>query len=137
MYVLHAHWQPPVPLGENGGVLFWAESAEATPFAKMERRGRKAMPHPFCADDKTVRQLLHDLTSEPAQGKASEAMLWLPTTKQGPQPSPQLVHSWDVTDRAAPTLGAWQVSGLWLPLHEALAVLMNLSSAHSPVRHSR
>ena len=137
MLLLHTHWQASATLGENGGVLFWAENADASAWAKTDRRGRKATLHPFCADDKTVRQLLHDLTAVTVQGKVSQITLLLPTTKQGPQPSPQLVHSWELTERVAPTLSAWQVNGLWLAPGEALTVLMNLPDGQDLPAHVR
>ncbi|MFN8488629.1 MAG: DEAD/DEAH box helicase [Caldilineaceae bacterium] len=129
MFILHAHWQPPTTPAENGAVLFWAESSATTMAAKTERRGRKGMPHPFCADDKTVRQLLRELTALMEPGQTDQATLLLPTTKHGPQPSPHLVHDWDLTDRAAPTLAAWQITGVALAPTTALQVLLNLPSA--------
>ena len=129
MFILHAHWQPPLTPLENGTVLFWAETSTLAPPTKTDKRGRKVQSHPFCADEKALRQLLRELTAFTERCLVGEAILWLPTTKQGPQPSPQLVQDWALTDRAAPTLAAWQITGLTLEPAAALQVLLNLPSA--------
>ncbi len=129
MFILHAHWQPPATPLDNGAVLFWAETSTLSPLTKTDKRSRKAQSHPFCADEKTLRQLLRELATFAERCPASEASLWLPTTKQGPQPSPQLVQDWALTDRAAPTLAAWQITGLALEPAAALQILLNLPSA--------
>ena len=52
----------------------------------------------------------------------------LPTTRSGPQPSPQLLHDWSL-DNAEPALAPWQVSGARLPAAEAFYVLSHLPLA--------
>ncbi len=135
MYVLHVHWQPPATPAEMGGVLLWAESASFTP-TKVERRGRKPPLHPFCADDKTIHQLLHQLTGVITTGKTGQVTLLVPTTQWGPLPSPHLLHDWAV-DARSPTLAAWQIPGLWLTPATALALLMKLPSAQDLPHHLR
>ncbi|MCX6050365.1 MAG: DEAD/DEAH box helicase [Chloroflexi bacterium] len=136
MYVVHIHWQLPATPAETGAVLLWAEDASSMLAPKVARQGRKVLPHPFCATDKTLRQLVHELTSMSIAGKIGQLALLLPTTKWGPLPSPHLVHDWTV-DAHRPTLAAWQISGLWLTPAAALALLINLPSLQDLPPHVR
>ncbi len=90
MFVVHAHWQPPGSPEEPGGILFWAETSEGQP--PPWQRGRlpqnpRPKDHPFGAPPDV---LLHVLG---LKGSKGTAVLRLPTTRSGPQPSPALLHS--------------------------------------------
>ena len=132
MLVLHAHWLPPRSPADRGGVLFWAESSAGE--APAWQRGRLAQhprprPHPFCAASQEVRRLLAQGGWQEA-GKESQVVLRLPTTRSGPQPSPLLVHAWDLDEGEAgtpPYLAPWILSGILLPPLPALEAL-----AHCP-----
>ena len=52
----------------------------------------------------------------------------MPSVHQRPLPSPDLSHDWVLDTEARPSLTAWGVSGLWLPLNKAFGVLANLPS---------
>lgn len=130
MIVLHAHWQPPSTPIETGGVLFWAETSERA--APKKLRGRPASHpkphnHPFCAPFQTVRTVLGCKS-----GDENAVTLQLPTNRRGPLPSPGLIHNWPLEGNARtrtytqPFLAPWIVKGLWLPLTEALPLLVNL-----------
>jgi SNF2 family DNA or RNA helicase len=123
MLVLHAHWQPPRSPSETGGVLFWAESSEGAP--PILQRGRMAShprpkKHPFCAPLQAVEQILN------IKGAESNLALRLPTTRNGPQPSPGLVHDWELDQESRPFLAPWVVEGVGLPPAAALRLLLNL-----------
>jgi len=127
--VLHSHWQPPATPADPGGVLFWVETTDVPPpAAKRGRRPKKPkpLPHPFCAPARDIRETLvaigyHQLTNRP-----EKATLLLPTSRFGPQPSPQLLHDWRLDNEKPPYLAPWQIVGLWLPAVEAFAVLTHL-----------
>ncbi len=128
MLVLHAHWQPPRTPTDTGGVLFWAETSDAP--QPPRRRGRlarnpKPKDHPFCAPFDALRRLpgLDLRGTEAQQGRAT---LRLPSTRTGPQPSPALLHDWDLDEKTPPFLAPWHVHGLWLPAAPALMVLAGL-----------
>jgi SNF2 family DNA or RNA helicase len=127
--VLHSHWQPPTTPSDPGGVLFWAETTEAP--APQSRRGRQAakprpQPHLFISTPQEAQAILVALGHATLIGHLNEATILLPTTRFGPHPSPQLLHSWSLTDEAAPTLAPWQVTGIRLPAADALTVLASL-----------
>ncbi len=133
MHVLHAHWHFPTLPTENGGVLFWSENSEAIlPPKKKGRRSKLAQPHPFCAAPEATQRLLSAFDSKSAESQFDLATLFLPTTKFGPrsalrpQPSPQLVHDWDVDENDALTLKQWVVGGAWLSLVDAFYLLTAL-----------
>ena len=133
MYVLHTHWHPPTTPAETetAGVLFWVETSETQPLKQKGRKSRVAQPHPFCADPKETFQQLLLIHPQIPRGHTKQVSLLLPTTKFGPQPSPQLQHDWDIEDNASPTLTAWLIGGVWLPPVEAFTFLSNLPSAES------
>ena len=117
MLTLHAHWQPPRSPADSGGVLFWAETSEAPQPSRQKGRLAKkprAKDHPFCASPSTLRQLT-GLSLQGAEAQPGQAKLRLPTTRTGPQPSPALLHDWDLDEETPPFLAPWHVHGLWLP----------------------
>ena len=124
MLVLHTHWHHPRTPAETGSVLFWAEISESAP--PTWRRGRiaanpKPKDHPFCAPHLAVGMILGR-----NDGDESAVTLRLPTTRSGPLPSPGLIHNWELDQETPPFLAPWIVKGLWLPLAEALPLLVNL-----------
>ncbi len=60
------------------------------------------------------------------------ARLYLPTSRTGPLPSPELSHDWELDTHSAPNLATWNVEGLWLAASKAFSVLANLPQ-ESPV----
>ncbi|MEZ4619749.1 MAG: hypothetical protein R2867_30185 [Caldilineaceae bacterium] len=58
MYILHAHWQPPTSSSATGTLHFWAETALAPQPPKYKRNTKRILPHPFCVEAKTLRQIL-------------------------------------------------------------------------------
>ena len=123
MQVLHAHWKPPRSPTDTGGVLFWAETSEVMP--PVWQRGRlpqnpRPKDHPFCAPPKVVRPILGRKDDERV------VTLRLPTTRSGPQPSPRLVHDWELDQDTQPFLAPWMVKGVWLSTVDAFQVLIDL-----------
>ena len=113
-----------------GRILFWAETSESA--APGRSRGRvsanpKPKAHPFCAPPQAIRALLGCKA-----GDEGILTLRLPATRRGPLPSPELVHNWQLDDDAQPRkdtlpfLAPWIIVGWWLPLAEALPLLVNL-----------
>ena len=132
MRVLHAHWHYPTAPTEKGGVLFWAEDSEAIlPPKQRGRRGKKAKPHPFCADPARVQTLLQNFNAYLDTSQINWMTLLLPTTSFGPAPSPYLLHEWDVGAGKAPTLSPWIVAGAWLAPFEAFQLLTRLPGSEN------
>ena len=108
MLVLHTHWQPPLYPADTGGVLFWAEAPDNTP--PTWKRGRiaanpKPKDHPFCAPLKAIQWILD------RDGDEGRVTLRLPSTRSGPQPSPELIHNWDLDQETPPFLAPWVIKG--------------------------
>jgi SNF2 family DNA or RNA helicase len=131
MWVLHSHWCPPVIPDDPGELLFWAETSEAPP--PQATRGRqpgraRPRPHPFSAPAAEVQRLLHTLGHAKLVGQPGQLTLLLPTTRFGPQPSPQLIHDWELEDESSPSLAPWLVQGFSVPAPAAFTVLAHLPS---------
>ncbi len=131
MLVLHTHWQPPRSPADTGGVLFWAEMSEGAPPAW--KRGRiaanpKPKDHPFCAPLKAIEWALD------REGNEGTATLRLPSTRNGPRPSPELIHNWELDQDTPPFLAPWTVKGLWLPTAKALLLLVDLPEVEAEKR---
>ncbi len=123
MLVLHAHWKPPLTPADPGGVLFWAETSEGNPPAWQHGRlpnNSKLKEHPFCAPLSPLRQILG------SGGEDAFLTLRLPTTRTGPQPSPDLVHDWSLDRELQPALAPWKIRGIWLEPAEAFQALLDL-----------
>lgn len=125
MYSLHAHWQPPTTPNDTGALGVWAENALA-PQPPKTAKTAKDRPHPFCADAPTVHRLLNELTGCGGTTNRGQLALRLPTTRTGPQPSPQLLHTWALDTRTTPTLATWYIATDRLPPLAAYAVLSKL-----------
>ncbi|MBN1217494.1 MAG: DEAD/DEAH box helicase [Anaerolineae bacterium] len=125
MHVLHAHWHFPTGPTDKEGMLLWAENSEATRTKKRGRAGKTAQPHPFCTDPTLTGLLLKKLTHTTVQRQINWLTLLLPTTRSGPQPSPQLVHDWEIEDTQA-VLSPWLVAGVWLSAEETFHFLTHL-----------
>lgn len=111
MQVLHAHWHTPANPADPGGLLFWLESSAAAP--PLRQRGRistKAKPHPFCAEPQDAWALLHRFGAAARVEQLDVVTLWLPTTRTGPLPSPQLIHDWELDDSPL-ALAPWRITG--------------------------
>jgi SNF2 family DNA or RNA helicase len=121
MLVLHAHWRPPSPT-ETGGIIFWAETSEATLAWSRGRIAANPKPkeHPFCTSPSALKQVLD------RNGNQGVVVLRLPTTRSGPQPSPELIHNWELDQETLPFLAPWTIKGIWLPAAEALPLLVDL-----------
>jgi len=131
MQVLHAHWHFSGRPGDEEGMLFWAEDSEAAlPRSVPGKKGKAAKEHPFCADVETVRKMLRLLDAKVNTGKFNLIKLLLPSGRNGPQPSPQLVHDWEVENK--PDVWAqWMVAGVWLPPVDAFYLLNHLPEAEA------
>ena len=130
MLVLHSHYQPPDAAGDPGGVLFWVETSDvARPAGRRGRVASKPQPHPFCGGPEGARLALDALRLSAAGGRPGQATLLLPAQRDGPHPSPQLLHNWSLADKDPPALAAWKIEGLWLEASQAFAVLLNLHAA--------
>ncbi len=55
-----------------------------------------------------------------------EAVLLLPAGRAGPRPSPQLLHDWGLDADEELRLAPWRISGVWLPIADAFAILNDL-----------
>jgi len=82
--------------------------------------------HPFSAKPEVVHRLLDELTRCGGKASAGQLALRLPTTRTGPQPSPSLLHSWELDTRTTPTLVSWSVQVDRLPPLMAYQVLAQL-----------
>jgi len=128
MLVLHAHWQPPRSPADTGGMLVWGETSEAAQPSRQKGRLAKKprrKDHPFCAPPSTLHQLT-GLNLGQADGQPGRATLRLPSTRTGPQPSPSLLHDWELDEKTPPFLAPWHVQGVWLPADAALIALAGL-----------
>ena len=63
---------------------------------------------------------------------AGTAALWLPGTRQGPQPSPQLLHEWTL-EAGEVDLSTWEIRGILLPARDAFAILAALPLEGDPL----
>jgi SNF2 family DNA or RNA helicase len=137
MLTLHAHWQPPCSPADTGGVLFWAETSEAAqPPRQRGRLAKKPRPkdHPFCTPPSSLGQI-SELGIQQAEARSGQATLRLPTTRTGPQPSPTLLHDWDLDEETPLFLAPWHVHGLWLPAAPALITLAGMLGAEALPPH--
>jgi SNF2 family DNA or RNA helicase len=125
MYILHAHWQPPSTPNDAGALRLWAENALAPQPAKATKLP-KGGTHPFSTESAVVHRLLDELTRCGGKASAGQLALRLPTTRTGPQPSPSLLHTWELDTRTTPTLVPWSVQVDQLPPLMAYQVLTQL-----------
>ncbi|HWQ04628.1 MAG TPA: DEAD/DEAH box helicase [Longilinea sp.] len=127
MWVLHAHWQPPQRSADPGGLVFWAETSEELPPAQQRRPSTriKVREHPYSLPPAMIRDRVGSGTPL-EDAPARTVFLKLPTSHHRPLPSPELNQDWELDLEQRPTLLAWTVAGLWLPLNKAFGVLANL-----------
>ncbi len=114
---------------DPGEILFWAETSEVPqPQASRGRQSSKPQPrpHPFGAPARKVQELLHALGHQKLAGRPGQVTLLLPTTRFGPQPSPQLIHDWVLEDESPPHLAPWQIEGFSMSAPAAFMVLAHL-----------
>lgn len=134
MLVLHTHWQPALKPGDKEGVIFWCETSAAEQ-SKRDKGHKKVQAHPFAARGKEVKDLVVKLIGRQIERKYRQITLWLPTDEFGPQPSPYLVHDWEVeangtllSDDGPLTLLQWKIRGVWVTPIEGFDILMALSN---------
>ena len=127
MYVFHIHWQPPRRPAETGGLVFWAEDSNAPQPHGTISSARRITPHhhPFCLSAEQMQTELGAGTPL-ANAAITRFHLNLPTTRTGPQPSPELSHDWELDTESEPRLFPWTVEGLYLPAAKAFPVLVYL-----------
>lgn len=110
----------------------WAENSEMTPAARPGKKLAGA-PHPFCTDPYSLAEFLAGLGAPVGPVRSVSARLWLPTTRSGPQPSPQLQQEWELADGGtAPNLAPWFVVGLGLAPLAAFQFLSGLFRFNNP-----
>jgi SNF2 family DNA or RNA helicase len=134
MLVLHAHWSLPGAGETAAGILFWAETSDiALPPRARGRPASRAAPreHAFCAPIEALRAWLTPLPYQ-AQGRPHDVVLWLPSVRGLPLPSPGLLHDWDIETAREPELRPWRVRGLWLPAEAAVSALISVPAAVAP-----
>jgi SNF2 family DNA or RNA helicase len=105
-----------------GQFVLWAEGL-VTP----TRRG-KAGRHPFALPAKEVLTWAAERASLP-NAHPGETVVWLPTEQDTPQPSPEVVAAGRAIPPrvTTPTLQVWQVPCVWLPIEDALSLLLALT----------
>ncbi|MCL4562414.1 MAG: hypothetical protein M1281_17605, partial [Chloroflexi bacterium] len=138
MFVLHAHWQPPVSSKATGGVLLWGEASDAPQPPRM--RGlfppkAVARSHPYLLPIRRLQVWLKTQVRNESQ-LTGTATLWLPSTRTGPLPSPELSHSWELDRSISPCLLPWRIEGIWLPASEAISTLVKLSLEPNGLGHT-
>jgi len=117
MNILHAHYQPPQEQCKLAGIIFWAETSDVS--QPVPQRGRIA---------KKLKPQAHPFTVTPnLTGKKRSLTLRLPTVKGIPIPSSGLIHNWEI-DTSEPSLAPFTVDGIWVPVTEALSVLLAYSA---------
>ncbi|HMQ53841.1 MAG TPA: DEAD/DEAH box helicase, partial [Anaerolineae bacterium] len=132
MYVLHAHWHYSTSPADQGGVLIWAEDSEVKlPTSKKTKKSATPQPHPFCENALVVKKLLPELGSTFTSDQFNLVTLLLPSLPSCPQPSPQLIHDWEIDMDSPAILKPWVVSGVWLKPVEALELLTHLPGLDS------
>ena len=109
-HILHGAWLP-----DKNSFFLWGESLAATP-----RKGRQTKPaaHPFQTPTGDL--------SLPVHADKHTAVLWLPSIGKAPCPSPELIASGAAAPKGSPTLAAWRVAGLLLPIDPAIDFLLAL-----------
>lgn len=133
--VLHLHWRPPADAGGEPTFLLWAETRQGSPLARG--RGRpperpRPRPHPFAvADGAELRRYLQAFDPTAISSGVESFVLLMPSTRTGPLPSPELVHSWEL-DRSTPELMPWIITGLRLPPDTAVRLLGRLGVQTCP-----
>ena len=129
MHILHLHWLTPTNPDQNGRLFLWSETA-VSPQPSRDRRKKSAQPHPFVVGSTDLHSLL---TATGWQGKeqTDSLILWLPTNRFGPVPSPDLVHDWE-TDSEPPDLLPWLVDGLILTADQSVQLFTRLHQTEWP-----
>ncbi len=135
MRVLHAHWHFPATPTEEGAMLFWAENSDIWSPKRKGRVGKKPKFHPFCDAPENTARTLAQIDPQAANRQFNFITLLLPATGYGPQPSPQLLHNWELEDDDPPTLARWMVGGVWLAPVDALYLLTALPPAEQLPPH--
>ena len=116
--VIHATWLP----GSPGHLVIWGEGEPLPPPAGAA----PGLPlHPFAVPPAVLWSIWPGLIPDVAEG--AQALVRLPVTDEGPQPSPQLIRDLLTGEPGQPqSLGTWRVDGLALPPLVALAFLNDL-----------
>ena len=115
----------------DGSFFFWGEKPYG-PAAK--RRGRrpatpKLSPHPFALPAASLKKIL---TGLPGQVPVIEdtLVLWLPTTGQAPEPSPEVrVRAGHLREKNTVVLHAWEIPVVRIPVSSAVPFLLSKDSS--------
>ncbi len=127
---MHAAW------GRESRLCLWAEDA-SLPATAPRRGGRPAAkprprPHPFACPAERVAEGVATLTGA-ASASEGELTLLLPSSKDGPQASPQLLRDDDAIGAGpAGRIAAWNVPALEFPPGPALDLLLALPPGAPP-----
>ncbi len=122
--LLHLHWQPINIAKQQGRLMVWVE--DGTGPAPLKRRGR-ANKHPFATLPPSLKELLGQVGLKFTLSRSITLRLELPTGVYGPQPSPELIHHWDLVEGDTPTQpDTWRIEAVSLTPTQAMSFLLGL-----------
>ncbi len=121
MDVLHGSWLIGSPTDSNSGLVLWGETNEMRPVGRAT--STRTQPHPFAASAAALwRAWLTLLPSAESllkrEAEEFTAVVWLPSTRAGPQESPDLVRDQSAAAARGTSrvrLVAWKVDALMIP----------------------
>lgn len=130
MNVLHGVMVPPRGEERSDWLFIWGEH-DTLP---QKRRGRPPirrsdtpLPHPFQIPANGLLPALRSLVPSAPVGEVVSVTLAIPSTTKMPQPSP-LLSLGEPPDQKDMTVAPWVLSGLALPLREAVPLLWDLAN---------
>src|SRR4051812_38402712 len=126
MFIVHGTFDP-----KGQRFILWGESD--TVLSRQRGRSAKMALHPFaCSGDLLNEWATHLAPS--IRAETQNLVLWLPSSGQPPQASPQLQATgvFASGESASLQLRAWKVEGLALTLSDAIDLLVALPQRSDP-----
>lgn len=123
----------------DGTFFIWGEGQWMPALKKRGRKPaqRKPAPHPYALPHASLKSILiKDLLWTETIIEASTCLL-LPTSEQGPEPSPELSHDWDRTTLHKPILAPWTVPVISVPIAQVLPLLLSARGDNKEARFGR